>query len=53
VAQAQGGLPLSAWIFMPEELWLVAGTLMIALLAACLPAWRAASAPVSLVLSQH
>jgi putative ABC transport system permease protein len=50
---AQGGLPLSAWIFMPEELWLVAGTLMIALLAACLPAWRAASAPVSLVLSQH
>jgi len=46
-------LKLSAWTFAAHELWLVAPALLAALLAALLPAWRAARADVSATLARR
>ena len=46
-------LPINAWVFSAEELWLLAPSLLSATLAALLPSWRAAQANISATLARR
>lgn len=47
----QQSIPIDAWTFSAEELWLLVPSLLAALLAALLPTWRAAQANISATLA--
>ncbi|TDM09904.1 MAG: hypothetical protein C4K60_07580 [Ideonella sp. MAG2] len=47
---AQHAMPVTGWWWSPQTAWLVAGTLGLAVLAAALPAWRAARLDVTRLL---
>jgi len=49
----QESVPIDAWTFSPEELWLLVPSLLAALLAALLPSWRAAHANISATLARR
>ena len=49
----QESLPINAWAFSAEELWLVVPSLLAAALAALLPSWRAAHANISATLARR
>ena len=55
VARLAGGpatVPVSGWLFVPAELWVWPLAVLVALLAAALPAWRAYRTDVAAVLAR-
>jgi putative ABC transport system permease protein len=53
IMSAPDSVRVSAWTFAAKELWLVVPALVAAILAALLPAWRAAHADVSATLARR
>src|SRR5438128_1359300 len=49
----QESLPINAWAFSSQELWLLVPSLLAATLAALLPSWRAAQANISATLARR
>jgi len=49
----QESLPINAWAFSANELWLLVPSLVAAALAALLPSWRAAQANISATLARR
>jgi putative ABC transport system permease protein len=49
----QESIPIDAWAFSGEELWLLVPSLLAATLAALLPSWRAAQANISATLARR
>jgi putative ABC transport system permease protein len=49
----QESIPIDAWAFSAEELWLLVPSLLAATLAALLPSWRAARANISATLARR
>ena len=49
----QESIPINAWAFSAEELWLLVPSLLAATLAALLPSWRAAQANISATLARR
>ncbi len=49
----QESLPINAWTFSAQELWLLVPSLAAAALAALLPSWRAAHANISATLARR
>jgi putative ABC transport system permease protein len=49
----QESLRISAWAFLPGELWLLVPAFLAAALAALLPSWRAARANISATLARR
>jgi putative ABC transport system permease protein len=49
----QESIPINAWAFSGEELWLLVPSLLAATLAALLPSWRAAQANISATLARR
>jgi putative ABC transport system permease protein len=49
----QESLPINAWAFSANELWLLVPSLLAATLAALLPSWRAAQANISATLARR
>jgi putative ABC transport system permease protein len=49
----QESVPINAWAFSAEELWLLVPSLLAATLAALLPSWRAAQANISATLARR
>jgi putative ABC transport system permease protein len=49
----QENIPIDAWAFSAEELWLLVPSLLAATLAALLPSWRAAQANISATLARR
>ena len=49
----QESIPIDAWTFSANELWLLAPSLLAATLAALLPSWRAARANISATLARR
>ena len=43
---------ITGWIWSPNELWIVAGALVVGMLAALLPAWRAHETDIARVLAR-
>ena len=49
----QESIPIDAWAFSANELWLLVPSLLASLLAALLPSWRAAHANISATLARR